>query len=676
MRAESGEQMKNYYNKMLKVHFILSAIFLIAGLLCLAISIYHNGLHLLMLAGLISIGISYGIAMIHLHKSVRRANEHVAEVDKQYKYIHELQKEVKLKEKSKAVIQEDAVLENKRCRMVFNNVDDVIISYDYDFNILMSNNKFTELLKYNDLPYESNQLTEVIQLDSEIEMLKTLTEQARRSREAVRDEICIYFKKQGELFLDIIVTPVIDDHNQIESFIIIARDVSDYKKHEAHVHKLIYYDYLTELPNRDLLLEDLATCIEESSFTKKRSAIICIGLDEFKKLNDTFGHTRGDLILKAVSNRLVNLVAHQHQLYRIGGDEFAILVKNSAKGNEMMRLLSQINVIFNQAIVVEGNSLYVSASTGIAIRGLHGDDAHTLVTNADTAMNSVKRTGSEKHAYFNKSMKVDIIKNVQIENAIRDSIRRDELYLDYQPQISQIDGSIRGYEALLRWETPQLGFVPPSDFIPILESTHQIIPIGRWVLEQAIRFQKKVKEETGQDIIICVNISGVQLMQNDFVEVVTQLIRQLDMNPRFLELEVTESHVMNALAIINAKLKTLQEIGIKIALDDFGTGYSSLNYLRKLNCDILKIDKSFIDDLIDEKKDVEVILGSIISLAKQLGFEIIAEGVELGKQIVFLSKHGCDYFQGYYFSRPVDGETAVELLRESTFKQLLAQVSS
>jgi diguanylate cyclase (GGDEF)-like protein len=325
----------------------------------------------------------------------------------------------------------------------------------------------------------------------------------------------------------------------LESIIAIGRDITSSKKHEEHVHRLVYYDYLTDLPNRDMLLENLNDFIEEALYTKNKLAVICIGLDEFKKLNDTFGHTRGDLILKAVSTRLNHLVGEKHKLYRIGGDEFAILIKDASKDDKIVRLLSKIEVIFNQAIVIEENNLYVSASMGIAIHGLHGFDANTLIANADTAMNTIKRKGIDNHAYFNESMKVDIYKNVQIENALRTSIINNELYLNFQPQIDAISGNIRGFEALLRWHNSELGYVPPDEFIMILESTHQIIEVGEWVLREACEFQARFSEKTGQNVIISVNISAVQLLQNNFVDGIKKVIEITGIKPSMLELEIT-----------------------------------------------------------------------------------------------------------------------------------------
>lgn len=656
------------YTKIVSIFFLLSILLLISGIMILSfyyISLNEINIPLMVTLVLMLFVVIFDCILFYwiLYRVSNQALENKEAID-EFKGVEVLQEQPVIKP------EEQQCWCNISTLSLLDQVDYMIITFYENGKLLWANNRTCEFFKLNAKKIGDYDLTTLFKHEKCIGEIQYLFNKALKSNYAKKN-ITISLNEFEEFSFGCTIAKSYDHENR-SLYSLICKDISKEMAHANHVHRLVYYDYLTDLPNRDLLLENLEELIRVSELTKNKAAVICIGLDDFKKLNDTFGHTRGDLILKAVAHRLTQLVEHQYELYRIGGDEFAILIKDAARNDEMLRLLPKIAAIFNDPVAVESNNLYVSASIGIAVHGLHGHEAGHIIANANTAMNAIKRTALVKHAYFSQDMKVDIYRNVQVENALRNSIKNNELYLNYQPQINSETGHIRGFEALLRWHNNDLGFVYPNEFIPILESTHQIVSVGYWVLQKACEKQVELFRKTGQQLVICVNISAIQLMQSDFVDCVHEIVATTKILPECLELEITESQIINAISQINVKLEALKILGVKIALDDFGTGYSSLNYLRTLNCDILKIDKTFIDDLNSDTANVNAIVATIITLAKSLNFQIVAEGVEHQEQVDYLRDLGCDYFQGFYFSKPIEEDLLIHMIESHDFINLLS----
>ncbi|KAJ51787.1 diguanylate cyclase (GGDEF)-like protein/PAS domain S-box-containing protein [Clostridium tetanomorphum] len=428
-------------------------------------------------------------------------------------------------------------------------------------------------------------------------------------------------------------------------------DITDRKVYEEKIKQLAYYDRLTGLPNFHLLKEKIDEKIRECR-DKIKVAFLLIDLDNFRNINDTLGHKFGDKVLVNISNELKKIIHSNDMICRIGGDEF-LIAKSFVKDKEqVIDVAKDILEYFQKPIIVEGHDIYITISIGIDMYPDNGKDSYTLLKNSDSAMYIAKEKGKNRYEFFHKSIYNNILQKTQLELDLRKAVENNEFLLYYQPQMSLKTSKIIGVEALIRWKHPEKGLISPAKFIPLAESTGLIVPIGKWVLETAI-LQNMFWQKMGyKEITMSVNVSSLQLQQNDFMPTVKDVLNKVNMNPKFLDIEITESTLMKSIDSVIKKLKSLKEMGIRISLDDFGTGYSSLNYLKKLPINTLKIDKVFVDD-IKEDSDDEAITGEIIQLAHKMKIDVVAEGVEIGEQVKFLRMQDCDKIQGYVLSRPL-----------------------
>jgi diguanylate cyclase (GGDEF)-like protein len=429
------------------------------------------------------------------------------------------------------------------------------------------------------------------------------------------------------------------------------------------VNNLAYHDKLTGLYNRTYFEEVLKLEFEYRDFAPSMFAILCLDLDNFKNINDTCGHNVGDKLLIQIAQGIKDVISDKHIVSRIGGDEFTIILRNVSTHNEIKEYADNLVNSLNRQINIYGNLFDVSASIGIAISQKDGYGIDELFKNADIAMYSAKNAGKGIYKFFNISMKENVIEKLNIETKLRDAIKNNELYLYYQPQINLKTMKITGFEALLRWNSHTFGNVSPEKFIPIAESNGQIISIGKWVLNEACKFGNKLNKLGLSNVYISVNISIVQLLSDSFLETVKNIIKETEMPPEFLELEITETLLMESFESVLNILDTLREMGIKISLDDFGKGYSSLTYLKHLPISTLKLDKLFIDDisLYTNKKGVT---GLIVSIAHEMEMKVIAEGVEKKEQLDYLKTHNCDMIQGFLISKPLSEKDAIQMLND------------
>ncbi len=420
------------------------------------------------------------------------------------------------------------------------------------------------------------------------------------------------------------------------------------KDKNEEIKNLAYYDTLTRLPNRNSLQELFTTKIEEAKKDKKQLSILFFDLDRFKSINDMFGHRLGDLLLKEVAKRLENGLDQNDIVTRFGGDEFIILVSNT-NYNYTVQKVEKILELLGKSYSLEEHEVFITPSIGVSIYPQDGKSIDTLIKNADIALYRAKDKGKNTYEFFTSDMDNLAIKRVQLEKDLRNAHRNGELELYYQPQVNLTNGEIVGMEALLRWNHPKLGLISPAEFIPIAEESGLIIPLGEWVIKEAcIQNKKWQQNEIMKNMRVAVNLSAAQFHQQKLVGLIEQILQETELEPQYLELEITESIAMNSSDYVISKLQTLKNIGIKISIDDFGTGYSSLSYLRKFTIDTLKIDRSFIMDL----ENAEIV-SAIIAMAKNLRLSVIAEGVETIEQIQFLKEQSCDEAQGYYFSKPL-----------------------
>jgi diguanylate cyclase (GGDEF)-like protein/PAS domain S-box-containing protein len=480
--------------------------------------------------------------------------------------------------------------------------------------------------------------------------------------------------KDGKIF-DRYSAPLIDSNGQYRGRIWYFRDITDRKLAQERVKFLAYYDALTGLPNRTLLRDRLDKALAGARRRRAIVALLFLDLDRFKTINDSLGHTVGDLLLQEAAKRLTSWVREQDTVARLGGDEFLVVLNDVKSIPDAAIAAERLMDTMTTEFVVQDHSLSIGCSVGIAIFPEHGADCETLIKNADAAMYNAKENGRNNFQFFTDDMNAQVVKRLTLENGLRSAMAKGEFFLVYQPQMSIATGRITGLEALLRWQHPSLGLVPPDEFIPIAENSGLILLIGEWALTTACRQARKWQEEGLPAVRVAVNVSAVQFRQEGFCDLIGRALQETGLAPQYLELEVTESLLLANTDMTLAVVRELRTIGLTLAIDDFGTGYSNFSYLRKLRVSRLKIDRSFIRDVTVNPDDA-AITTAIISMAKSLHLDVIAEGVENEGQVSFLLANHCDEIQGYYLSKPLAvDEVADSLRRDRPEAHVRAQAS-
>ncbi|MEA1989695.1 MAG: EAL domain-containing protein [Pseudomonadota bacterium] len=443
-----------------------------------------------------------------------------------------------------------------------------------------------------------------------------------------------------------------NEHNQVTQIIGTAEDVTQLKDSERQLEFLAHHDPLTNLPNRSLLHARLEHSLQINERLGTQLAVCFIDLDNFKYINDRYGHSIGDQVLIEVAQRMQARVRKEDSLARVGGDEFVLVLERLAGSKASEKVIVELLESFKEPIVLGEMSFTLSVSIGMSFFPQDGDSIEVLNKHADTAMYRAKMAGKNTFRVYSQSMSDDLVGRLELETDLKYALTQQQFELYYQPKVNLRDRKVIGLEALIRWNHPDKGLVPPNDFIPLAEELGLIVPMGEWVLNQACLDLQILKNRAGFKGSVAVNVSGVQLEQSDFLETIQSIFEQQPIHPQEVELEITESAIMNNPNRWIRLLKALQEMQFKISIDDFGTGYSSLSYLKKLPVNQLKIDKSFIDDVPHDEDD-NAITSSIVSLAQAMKLETVAEGIETVEQLEFLTELGCHQAQGYLFSRPL-----------------------
>jgi diguanylate cyclase (GGDEF)-like protein len=436
------------------------------------------------------------------------------------------------------------------------------------------------------------------------------------------------------------------------------------KSNEEKILHQAHYDHLTDLPNRFLSLDRLTQLMKEAARDKRMVAVLFVDLDDFKKVNDSLGHEVGDKLLTESARRLTSLVRAGDTVGRLGGDEFVVLLGDIGGPVDSQVVAENLLSRFREVFRIDGRELVLTASVGIAVYPNDSDTASGLLRNADAAMYHSKSFGRNTYSFFTEEMNRDVLRRLELEEQIHGAVGRGEFTVVYQPQYDMATGKIIGAEALLRWSNPVLGQVSPACFIPIAEQTGLIVSLGGFVLQEALSRTREWLDESTEDFRIAVNLSPRQFRSPDLLEQILRNLKKFRVEAQSLELEITEGVLMSGHAYIDQMLMEIKKMGINLAMDDFGTGYSSLNYLRRYPFHALKVDKSFVNDIITDPADRELIQAAI-SMAHGLGLAVVAEGVETQEQWDLLQKMGCDYAQGYLMSKPIAAEAVSELLRQS-----------
>lgn len=463
----------------------------------------------------------------------------------------------------------------------------------------------------------------------------------------------ILIKRDGsEIFIEDSSSPIHDYDGKLTGVVIVFHDITAAKVMSLKMAHFAQHDYLTNLPNRILLIDRTAQAIESAKRHGTQLAILFLDLDNFKHINDSLGHSTGDKLLQLVTQCLLECVRSSDTVTRQGGDEFIILLAETKSGDDASVTAQKILDLLATPKTIASNELHISGSIGISVYPNDGLDADTLIKSADTAMYHAKQKGRNNYQFFKGEMNSRAIERLVIEANLRMALDKQQFVLHYQPKVNLNTGLVTGAEALLRWQHEEWGEVFPDIFIPVAEDCGLIVPIGRWALRHACLQAKRWQDLGLSAITIAVNISAKEFLQKDFVEGVAEILAETKLDAQYLELEITESVLMRDALCSKLILQQLKDMGLKLAVDDFGTGFSSLSYLQKFPIDVLKIDQSFVQN-IESAKDDGIIVSAIISMGNSLKLKVVAEGIENATQLGFLKARNCEEGQGYLFGHPL-----------------------
>jgi diguanylate cyclase (GGDEF)-like protein/PAS domain S-box-containing protein len=555
--------------------------------------------------------------------------------------------------------------EKERAQVTLNSIGDAVLSTDIQGKVTYLNvvaEKITGWTREEAAGKDIEEVFVIVDGSTREPCANPLRTAINKNRTVQLTPNCILIRRDGtEFAIEDSAAPIHDRDGLPTGAVIVFHDVSVARALGAEMSHMAQYDILTNLPNRTLLQDRLSQAIVTANRNDSRIAILFLDLDGFKHINDSLSHAVGDRLLQLVAKRLLAAVRTSDTVCRLGGDEFVILLSEVAHegdaGVKAGKILSALSAPFE----MEQITLRVTASVGVTTYPEDGRSAELLIRNADLAMYQAKEKGRNNYQFFEKGMNVRAVERQAIEGDLRCALERDEFVMHYQPKIDLKTGEITGVEALLRWQHPVRGLVGPMQFISVAEDCGLMLPIGKWVLRESCR-QAKAWQDSGLPLIeMAVNVSSVEFRNDEFLEGISTVLLETGLEPRYLELELTESVLMQHAEFSVPVLQKLKAMGLRLAIDDFGTGYSSLSYLRQFPIDTLKVDQSFIHE-IHADTDEATIISAVINMGCRMKHRVIAEGVETAEQLAFLRAHGCDEGQGYYFARPMPAEETAKLL--------------
>ena len=564
------------------------------------------------------------------------------------------------------VMEEALFVEKERAQVTLNCIGEAVVCTDISGNITFLNLVAERMTGWSWQEAASRPMAEVFRImdSATLEICPDPMEMAVGENPTVHlPSNCVLIRRDGfEIPIEDSVAPIHDREGKATGAVIVFRDVSTARAMAAEMTYSAEHDFLTGLPNRMLLNDRVSQAIVLAPRHSNKVAVLFLDLDGFKHINDSLGHPIGDKLLQSIAKRLVDCVRTSDTVSRQGGDEFVLLLSEVHRSEDAAISALRILQAVAEAHSIDQHDLHVTASIGVSVYPDDGQDAETLIKNADTAMYQAKENGRQSYQFFKPAMNVRAVERQSIEENLRRALERQEFALHYQPKINLRTGEISGAEALLRWMHPVRGPVSPAQFIPVAEDCGLILPIGQWVLREACK-QARAWADAGLPLpTMAVNISSMEFREDNFIESVFTTLSETGLDPKSLELELTESVLMKRAESAASVLKTLRARGVQIAVDDFGTGYSSLSYLRKFPINALKINQSFVRQITSTPDDTTIVT-AVISMGRSLKLRVVAEGVETQEELTFLRARLCDEAQGYYFSRPVRPEQFAKLLK-------------
>lgn len=548
-----------------------------------------------------------------------------------------------------------------------------------DGNWIKVNNSLCEMVGYSEQELLATNFQAITHADDLPNMMMQVATLLEGKLSTYQMELRYKHKRGQIVWILLSVTMIRDSLTDSVNLIFQIQDITDRKRAEERLLHEAFHDVLTGLPNRALFMDHLKLSVERGKRREDRLfAVLFLDLDRFKIINDSLGHMVGDQLLVGIARRLEICLRPGDTVARLGGDEFTVLLEDLASVAEVIDVAERLQKALTLPFNLNGHEVFTTVSIGIALSSTGYERPEEVLRDADTAMYRAKMLGKARHEVFDKTMHAYAMNLLQMESDLRRAIERKEFVLHYQPIVTFETGAIAGFEALIRWQHPERGFIPPDDFIPIAEETGLIIPIGQWVLEEACRQIRAWQEEFPQypPLQISVNLSSKQFINSKLIDQVSRVMQETRVDPRNLKLEMTESMVMENFDSAIEMLKQLRLLGIELSIDDFGTGYSSLSYLHRFPISTLKIDRSFVSCMSDHNENAEIVR-TILMLARSLKMNVVAEGVETKDQFTQLAQLECEYGQGFFFSRPLDVEAAAKLLAEHhTYSVALASPES
>jgi diguanylate cyclase (GGDEF)-like protein/PAS domain S-box-containing protein len=568
----------------------------------------------------------------------------------------------------RAAISEALFDEKERAQITLNSIGDAVVSTDIEGRVSYLNivaERLTGWPKADAIGRPLEDVFRIIDSETRTTVPNPMSMATHQNEIVGLPPTCILIRRDGiESAIEDSSAPIHDRRGKVTGAVMVFHDVSAAR---ALSGKLAYYaqhDGLTELPNRVLLNDRLTRAITVAQRHQTGLAILYLDLDRFKHINDSLGHSVGDRLLQSVATRLSECVRASDTVCRLGGDEFVILLSEITQAQDAAVCADKLLQVVRMPHLIDSHEVHVTASIGIGVYPGDGTVVEALMQNADSAMYEAKDRGRNNYQYYRSDLNSSATERQSLESGLRHAIERHELELHYQPIVNVMTGSIAGVEALIRWQHPTLGFVLPAQFISVAEESGLIVPIGQWMLRKACRQANDWREQGLPPIRLAVNISAVELRSKEFVAGVAAILAETRLDPRRLELELTETFLMQDAKATALVLNALKELGVQLALDDFGTGYSSLSYVRRFPIDTLKVDRSFVRNLTRDADDASVV-SAVINMGQSLHMRVVAEGVETREQLLFLKEHDCTEAQGYHFSRPLKAENFAQLLRQS-----------